>query len=163
MGFSSDMQYLIPMGFVVILFKLVIIDFKKNKVFKYFILGMVIYIILKIILLNYFKYNEDFIGMTIVMLIIALFYIYFKIYIKINSSDANEDIDYELLKIKVKMGYLICGIFIIFPLIIRVLNLLYLYRGEIKNFYLILFEYWLSSLIILIASKLGSKIIKKVT
>ena len=49
MGFSGDMQYLIPMGFVVILFKLVIIDFKKNKVFKYFILGMVIYIILKII------------------------------------------------------------------------------------------------------------------
>ena len=32
MGFSGDMQYLIPMGFVVILFKLVIIDFKKNKV-----------------------------------------------------------------------------------------------------------------------------------
>lgn len=35
------------------------------------------------------------------------------------------------------------------------------FSGDMQYFYLLLFEYWLSGIIILVASKLGSKIIKK--
>lgn len=162
MGFSGDIQYLVPIGFVVILFKFVIIDFKKFKSFKYFILGIVLYTIFKVILLKYFHYNEDFIGMSIVMLVIALLFSYFRIYKKINKTNVNRDFDYELLLTHVKMGYFIGNIFIIFPFIIKIINLSHLYRGEIKNFYLLLFEYLLSGIIILLTSKLGSKIINNI-
>lgn len=96
------------------------------------------------------------------MLVIALLFSYFRIYKKINKTNVNRDFDYELLLTHVKMGYFIGNIFIIFPFIIKIINLSYLYRGEIKNFYLLLFEYLLSGIIILLTSKLGSKIINNI-
>lgn len=161
MGFSGDMQYLVPIGFLVILFKFIIIDFKKNNLFKYLIFGIVGYTILKVMLLKYFGYNEDFIGMSIVMLFLSLLFSYLKIYKNIKKTNNRKEFDYDILYSQIRIGYFIGFGFIIFPFIIKLINLTYLYKGDIKNFYLLLFEYWIVGIIILIASKLGYKIIKK--
>lgn len=95
------------------------------------------------------------------MLFLSLLFSYFKIYKNIQKTNNRKEFDYDLLYSQIRIGYFIGFGFIIFHFIIRLINLTYLYKGDIKNFYLLLFEYWIVGIIILIALKLGSKIIKK--
>lgn len=161
MGASGDMQFLIPIGFIAILFKFVIVDFKRHRWFKYFIIGIILYTIIKIIILSELDYNSDFIGMSIVMITLILIFSYIIIYrgiVKTRDKGINETAFIE----KVQAGYFIGIVFLIFPMFIKLANLSFLYRGEIKNFYLLLFEYLLAGFIILFFSSRGAKLIKDI-
>lgn len=161
MGFSGEMHFMIPFGFLVVLFKYVIVDFQKYNLFKYFILGSVLYTGIKIYLLKNFYYNKDFIAMSIILFVIHLVFSYFNIYRKIRMLKEDTELDYDLLRTYPQTGYIMGTLLFSYPFVIRILNLSYLYRGEIKNFYLLLIEYLISSVIIIFTSRLGSKNIKK--
>lgn len=161
MGFSGELHFMIPFGFVVVLFKYVIVDFKKYTLFKYFILGIALYTGIKICLLKYFHYHKDFVVMSIILFILYLVFSYFKIYRKIRKLKDDNELDRELLDAYPTTGYIIGALLFSYPFFIRILNLSYLYREEIKNFYLLLIEYLLSSIIIIFTSILGEKNIKR--
>lgn len=107
------------------------------------------------------NYNSDYTGMSIVTIIIVLLFSYIKIY-RGTIRAKNEDIKYESLLEKVKLGYFIGIVFFIFPIFIKAAHLSFLYRGKIKNFYLFLFEYLLAGTIILFVSGKGTKLIKNI-
>ncbi|UZW15566.1 hypothetical protein OSC52_06930 [Clostridium pasteurianum] len=161
MGALGDMQFLIPIGFIAILFKFAIVDFNRYRWFKYFVVSIILYTIIKIIILNKLEYNSDFTGMSIVMIILIMIFSYIIIYKGIVKTIDKNIKDTAFIE-KVQAGYFVGIVFFIFPIFVRVANLSFLYRGEIKNFYLLLFEYFLSGFIILFFSTRGAKLIKNI-
>ena len=79
MGFSGGMQFMIPIGFVVILFKFIIVDFKNYKYIRHITIGTILYSLLKVLFLKVFNYDEKFIAITVIMLFISLLFIFLKI------------------------------------------------------------------------------------
>jgi len=156
MGFSGGMQFMIPIGFVVILFKFIIVDFKNYKYIRHITIGTILYSLLKVLFLKVFNYDEKFIAITVIMLFISLLFIFLKIY----KANKNKSIDCELLLTQAYFGSSVGIGLILFPLIIRILNLNYLFNGESKIFYLLLVEYLISGLMILSVSKKAEKTLK---
>lgn len=124
MGTSGFLQYLIPFGFVIILFANIIVDFKNMKLFKYYILLSNMYLISQVVFFKYYYYTYDLYELFLITFFIKLIFDYIEIYIKIKNDSPN---NFDVIKAKYTTFKMYNGFLLIFPLIMLIFKLDFLY------------------------------------
>lgn len=152
MGVSGDLQYILPICLLIVLCKFIVIDFKRRRYKIHVVLGFIIYSFIKLYILRYFNFDSNLRELTVFMTVFILIYLIFEFYILKNNKEIKPDILLE----KAKVGYIYGTGLILIPIIIKIFNI-NIYSGEIKNYYLILFESFLSGVIYLLISNYGIK------